>query len=259
MAAPRVSQRRLEVGSRDKRTLEVRQHFALPHVKDAELTYETRIWLYFPRGFGITPQTWTMENFYRDTNIYMRLHAPGLSLTAFADLDNRQNPAGILRHQLPMLLQDDAPTGEALDTLAKTLGAELADAVGTTTRQLARRIASADAGDDFTHLLQDVRACCADVQRALGAVRRLRAKARAYRSVAAPTLLPSLSFAEEYASAVVDERLAELARLIDETVVLRDGKGTAVAMRLAVAATAEAVHRRRQEQGFPTPTGTAET
>jgi len=259
VAAPRVSQRRLEVASRDKRTLEVRQHFVLPHVKDAELTYETRIWFYFPRGFGITPQTWTVEEFYRDTNIYMRLHAPGLSLKAFADLENTQNPAGILRHQLPMLLQDDAPTGEALDTLAKTLGAELADAVGMTTRQLSRRIETADAGDDFTHLLHDVRGCCVDVQRALGAVRRLRAKARAYRSVAAPTLLPSLSFAEEYASAVVDERLAELARVIDDSVALRDGKGTALSMRLAVAAAAEAVHRRRREQGFPTPTGTAQT
>ncbi|HEY1100897.1 MAG TPA: hypothetical protein VGF99_18300, partial [Myxococcota bacterium] len=150
-------------------------------------------------------------------------------------------------------------TGEALDTLAKTLGAELADAVSTATRQLIARMNDADAGDDLQPLLNDVRACCVDVQRALGAVRRLRAKARAYRSVAAPTLLPSLSFAEEYASAVVDERLAELAAAIDGAVALRDGKGTALSMRLAVAAAAEAVHRRRREQGFPTPTGTSET
>ena len=253
------NKRQLEVQSRDKRTLEIRQHYELPHVKGEQHTYETKIWFYFPRGFGITPVTWTTEEFYRDTNIYMRLHAPGLTLKTFADLEHPQNPAGILRHQLPMLLQDDAPTGEALDVLAKTLGAEFADAVGATTRQLTLRIEAIEPGDDFSRLLTDVRACCVDVQRALGAVRRLRAKARAYRSVASPTLLPSLSFAEEYASAVVDERLAELARVIERSVALRDGKGTALSMRLAVASAAEAVHRRRREQGFPTPTGTSET
>lgn len=264
MVATRLSSRasgprRLEVAARDKRTLEIRQHFELPHDVDAEVTYETRVWFYFPRGFGITPQTWSTEEFYRDANVFMRLHAPGLTLKDFADLDHGQNPAAILRHQLPMLLEDGAPTGEALDTLAKTLGAELADAVSNTTRGLIHRLNTLEAGDDFSDLLTDVRACAVDVQRALGAVRRLRAKARAYRSVAAPTLLPSLSFAEEFASAVVDERLADLARAIDDCVALRDGKGTALSMRLAVAGAAEAVHRRRREQGFPTPTGTAHT
>ena len=259
MAASGVNGRRLELSTRDRRTIELRQHFVLPHSTDAELAYETRVWFYFPRGFGISQQTWTPEEFYRDANVYMRLHAPGLSLKDFANLEHTHNPAAILRRQLPKLIEEGAPTGESLDILAKTLGAEFADAVTTAVRGLVGAINRADANDDLSAILADVRACCVDVQRALGAVRRLRAKARAYRSVAAPTLLPSLSFAEEYASAVVDERLAELARVIDTAVVLRDGKGTALSMRLAVAEAAEAVHRRRREQGFPTPTGTAHT
>ena len=259
MAATGVSGRRLELSARDRRTLELRQHFVLPHSKDVEVAYETRVWFYFPRGFGISAQTWTPEEFYRDANIYMRLHAPGLSLKDFANLEHTHNPAAILRRQLPKLIEEHAPTGESLDILAKTLGAEFADAVTTAVRGLVRAMQTAHAQDDLGAILADVRSCCVDVQRALGAIRRLRAKARAYRSVAAPTLLPSLSFAEEYASAVVDERLAELARVIDTAVVLRDGKGTALSMRLAVAEAAEAVHRRRREQGFPTPTGTAHT
>ncbi len=259
MVATGVSGRRLELSARDRRTLELRQHFVLPHSKDVEVAYETRVWFYFPRGFGISAQTWTPEEFYRDANTYMRLHAPGLSLKDFANLEHTHNPAAILRRQLPKLIEEHAPTGESLDILAKTLGAEFADAVTTAVRGLVRAIQTAHAQDDLGAILADVRSCCVDVQRALGAIRRLRAKARAYRSVAAPTLLPSLSFAEEYASAVVDERLAELARVIDTAVVLRDGKGTALSMRLAVAEAAEAVHRRRREQGFPTPTGTAHT
>ena len=259
MAATGVGGRRLELSARDRRTLELRQHFVLPHSKDVEVAYETRVWFYFPRGFGISAQTWSPEEFYRDANTFMRLHAPGLSLKDFANLEHTHNPAAILRRQLPKLIEEHAPTGESLDILAKTLGAEFADAVTTAVRGLVRAIQTAHAQDDLGAMLADVRSCCVDVQRALGAIRRLRAKARAYRSVAAPTLLPSLSFAEEYASAVVDERLAELARVIDTAVVLRDGLGTALSMRLAVADAAEAVHRRRREQGFPTPTGTAHT
>ncbi len=246
--------RTIDVSARDRRTLEVRQHFALPHVNDAETSYETRLWLYFPRGFGISPQTFTAEAFYKDAHTYMRLHAPALRLKDFADLEHPANPAAILRRQLPNLVEDQAPTAAALDTLAKTLGAELVDAVTSTIRALIKRVEEVDVADDKGGLVRDVDGVCVDVLRALGAVRRVRAKARAYRTVA-PGLLQALSFAEEYASAVVDERLAELARAIDGEAALRDGSGAAVKMRLSVARTADAVHRRRREQGFPIPSG----
>ena len=248
--------RKLDVAARDRRTLEVRQLFALPHKKDEQTSYETRLWLYFPRGFGISPQSWSVDAFYKDAHTYMRLHAPSLRLKDFADLEHPTNPAAILRRQLPMLVEDNAPTAQALDTLAKTLGAELVDAVTTTTRALVGRIRELDLSDDKTRLIQDVEACCKDVLRALGAVRRVRAKARAYSSVA-PSLLTALAFAEEFASAVVDERLAELAHEVEEVGALRDGSGAALKIRLMVARAAEAVHHRRREQGFPIPSGAA--
>ena len=247
--------RGLEVATRDRRTLELRQLYRVPHERDAERTYETRVFLYFPRSFGITPSTWGPEAFYRDAHTYMRLHAPLLRLRDFSNLEHKENPAGILRRELPRLLEDTPPTAVALDTLAKTLGAELVDAVTQATRAIAHRIREADVADDKATLVRGVDTCCSDVLRALGALRRVRAKARAYRTVAPPTLLPSLAFAEEYASAVIDERLAELARVIDATPALRDGTGSALLMRLAVARAAETVHRRRREQGFPIPSG----
>jgi hypothetical protein len=247
--------RRFDVATRDRRTLELRQLYRVPHERDAERTYETRFYLYFPRSFGISPQTWSPEAFYRDAHTYMRLHAPLLRLRDFADLDHPENPAGILRRELPRLLGDAPPTALALDTLAKTLGAELVDAVTQATRQIAQRIRDVDVADSKATLVQDVQSCCNDVLRAAGALRRVRAKARAYRTVAPPSLLPALAFAEEYASAVIDERLADLARVIDATATLRDGSGAALQMRLAVARTAEVVHRRRREQGFPIPSG----
>ncbi len=251
--------RSLEVQARDRRTLELRQLYGVPHERGVERTFQTRVFLYFPRGFGISPQTWTREAFYRDAHTYMRLHAPLVRLKDFANLDHPENPAGILRRELPRLLEDKPPTTEALDTLAKTLGAELVDAVGHATRAIATRIREADVVDDKSALIHEIETCCSDVLRALGSLRRVRAKARAYRTVAPPSLLPSLAFAEEYASAVIDERLADLARVIDDAAALRDGSGAALRMRLAVARTAESVHRRRREQGFPIPSGPSGT
>jgi hypothetical protein len=245
-----------EVAARDKRTLELRQFFPLPRSPGEERGYETRIWFYFPRGFGITPTTWNHDAFYRDVNVFMRLHAPSLKLKDLANLDFPSNPASVLRRALPELLSDKAPSSSSLELLAKTLGAELADAATSAARAFAARLRAATP-HNIASIELDMQVMCADVVRALAAVRRLRAKARAYRTVAPSTLIPALAFAEEYASAVVDERLAELAELVDSLPSLRDGRGSAVRLRLMLARTAEEVVRRRIEQGFPTPGGDA--
>ncbi len=246
-----------EVSARDRRTLEVRQFYGIPREADRESAYELHAYFYFPRSFGITKETWGRESFYRDANIFMRLHAPSLRLSELADLEHATSPASILRRQLPMLLEEHAPTSESLEALAKLLGAELADAATVASRRLRLRVKSAVRRSDLVGLERQVQGLCDEVLDALSAVRRLRAKARAFRSVAPPTLLPSLAFAEEYASAVIDEKLAELATAIDRCPALRDGQGAAVRLRLVLAATAEQVTKRRIEQGFAVPWGDA--
>lgn len=245
-----------DVAARDRRTLELRQFFQLPRRPGEERAYETRFWFYFPRGFGITPKTWNHDGFYRDVNVFMRLHAPTLKLKDIADLEHPTNPASVLRRALPALLEARAPSSQSLEALAKTLGAELSDAATSAARAFAEKLRTASP-EELRALELELQIMCADVLRALAAVRRLRAKARAYRTVAPSTLIPSLAFAEEYASAVVDERLAELASLVDALPSLRDGAGSAVRLRLILARAAEEVVRRRVEQGFPTPAGDA--
>ncbi len=244
-----------ELAARDRRTLELRQFFQLPRKEGEERSYETRVWLYFPRGFGISGQSWSNEAFYRDASVYLRLHAPSLTLRELADLEHPTSPASVLRRELPGLLDEQAPSASSLETLAKSLGAELADAVTVATRAFAARLRALERPDPAGILVLELNTLCNDVLRALAAVRRVRAKARAYRTVAPASLIPSLAFAEEYAGAVIDERLAELARVIEELPHLRDGRGTAVRMRLVLAQCAEEVVRRRVEQGFPTPAG----
>lgn len=243
-----------DLAARDRRTLELRQFFRLPRSAGTTHSYETRIWFYFPRGFGIGATTWGHDAFYRDVNVYLRIHAPRLQLKELADLEHPTNPASVLRRALPALLEERAPSAQSLDLLAKTLGAELADAATSAARALGARIAQASPGDAAA-LERALHELCTDMLRALAAVRRLRAKARAYRTVAPSTLIPALAFAEEFASAVVDERLAELAARVDKAPGLRDGKGSAVRLRLVLARTAEEVVRRRVEQGFAIPSG----
>lgn len=244
-----------EVAARDRRTLELRQFFRLPRKRGEERVYDTKIWFYFARGFGISPSTWTREEFYQDINVYMRLHAPSLRLDELADLDHPTSPASVLRRALPKLIEPRAPSSESLDRLAKTFGAELADAATSAARAMRARIKNLSPNDNIATLEKDVETLCHDLLRALGAVRRLRAKARAYRTVAPTTLIPSLAFAEEFAGTVIDERLAELAGVVDAQPALRDGKGAAVRLRLMLARTAEEIVRRRVEQGFPLPSG----
>jgi hypothetical protein len=241
-----------DLAARDRRTLELRQFFHLPRTAGVDHSYETRIWFYFPRGFGIAPSTWGHDDFYRDVNVYLRIHAPHLKLSELADLEHATNPASVLRRALPALLEERAPSALSLDLLAKTIGAELADAATSAARALGSRVERAGPGN-AVELERALHELCADMLRALAAIRRLRAKARAYRTVAPSTLIPALAFAEEFASAVVDERLAELAARVDNAAGLRDGRGSAVRLRLVLARTAEEVVRRRVEQGFAIP------
>ncbi len=240
---------------RDPRTLEIRQFLPLPRRRDEERVYILDAFFYFPRSFGISAESWTREDFYRDADLFMRLHAPGLLLGELADLEG-EHPGALLRHQLPLLLTDDAPRADSLAKLAQLYSAELADAAVGAVEELREQVAAAQRGY-LPALEQVVERTCADMLKALGSVRRLRAKTRAFRALEPPELPRALAFAEEYASAVIDEQLADLAALIESLPELRDGQATAARLRVRLGHTIEQVNRRRLEQGFATPWGDA--
>lgn len=238
---------------RDRRTLEIRQFLPLPRRKDQETAYELDAYFYFPESFGISSETWPREHIYRDVGTYLRLHAPGLPLAELADLENANNPGTLLRRQLPMLMTENAPSAESLGVLAQLLGAELVDAAVGEVASLRRLIQAVEEGGFTSALEAELERTCTDVLRALGSVRRLRAKTSAYRALTPPALLDGLAFAEEYACAMVDQQFAELARLIDGSKALHDGRGSATRLRIRLAAVCEQINRHRLEVGFATP------
>lgn len=260
VAAGVARARRLPVVKvRDRRTLEVRQVFPLPPA-GVSARYELDLYLYVPRSFGIGPESFRSTDFYRDGQAYLRLTSTGLSLGALHDLKHPANPAAILRKQLALLLKESAPDGETLSSLAQMLGAEIADATQREAEQIRRLLDGEDeglpTGKSRAALIEErVASFCSDALLALGTVRRVRAKATAYRAVAPRYVFDSLAFAEEYACAIVDEELASIGQRIDGAAWLRDGSGLATRLRLRVAKTAESVNERRREQGFALPWG----
>ncbi len=241
------------VSMRDRLTLEIRQFLPLPRTQDKEASYALDAYFYFPQHFEINNETWPREDFYRDAETYLRLHAPGLQLAELADLENVNNPGTLLRHQLPLLMSEQAPRAESLGVLAQLLGAELVDAAAGEVASLRRLIQSVEKGQVTESIEAELIRTCNDVMSAFGSVRRLRAKSSAYRALAPPALLAGLAFAEEFACAMVDKQFAELAQLIDESAALRDGRATAARMRVRLGRVSEQINRHRLEQGFATP------
>ena len=261
-----------EVAVRDRKTLEIRQFFPLPVGAATDAVFSLEAFFYFPPSFQVNADTFDAESFYRALQVYMRLHATQHRLRDLADLRNPHNPGAILRRLMPKLLEERAPPAASLAALAQMFGSELADAATSGARHLVRRINALEAAAkdrdpsapvdvettaELDLLERAVRSFALDAQRALGAIRRVRAKAAAYGGVAPDEMFSSLAFAEEYATAMLDEHFARLGIRVDQSAMLRDGSGRATRMRLSLAQAAEAVNRRRLEQGFGVPWGSS--
>lgn len=257
------------VSVRDMRTLEIRRFLPLPRRHNEARTFTLDAYFYFPRSFGITPESWGPDAFYRDFSTLMRLHAPGVRLADLADLANPQNPGALLRQQLPLLLTSDAPEAESLARLAQLYSAEVADAATSAVEKLREQVqvvaararsrgpTAPETLRELAELEELISSTCADLLQVLGSVHRLRAKGAAFRAVEPPALPMALAFAEEYTSAVIDEQLAELAALIERVPALRNGRGTVTRLRVRLGHVIEQVNRRRLDQGFATPWGDA--
>ena len=248
---------RPEVIFRDQQTLELRQFYQLPTREELKVAYTLDAYFFFPRSFGITPQTWSRDVFYRNSNILTRLHAPGLSLRLLQDVNHPANPAHVLTQHMNRLMYAGYPGLRSMTALAQIFGTELTDAVRAETRQLNllieqccnRRPDSNTVDELWTGIDKLIGHCSGG----LAALRRVRAMAQAYQAITPPNLLSSLNFAEEYTAAVVDESLSSVALSVNSCRGLYSGDcmNHAVCMRLATAL--EELNNRRRAQGFVVP------
>ncbi len=233
--------------ARDQRTLELRNFFRIPP-PGTQSTYSIDRWFFFPRNLAVSEESYGSDAFYRHSQVLLRLQPLDLRLSLLADLTDRANPGRMLLDQARELL-DPVPTrGPAMSTIAQLFGAEIVDAVHDAVehvRTLAKR--------GTRNLESSVQRLCTDIFAALEALRSVRRSLLPYGRIAHPELLPTLEFGEEYACAVVDERLSELALEIGGYAKLRDGTGTVVRCQLVLAEAMTRLNRRRRDEGFIAP------
>ena len=77
---------RLVVEARDLRTFEIRQFFPLPETESTTTEYLTDMYFFFPAGFGPVTDTLSNRDFYKRSQVYMRMHSPDLKLQEFAGI-----------------------------------------------------------------------------------------------------------------------------------------------------------------------------
>jgi hypothetical protein len=231
---------------RDRRSFEVRHFFDLP-APGNKAAWTVDYYLFFTRNIGITPQNWDTLEFYKSTQVLMRLQSHGLTLQQLADLTNPQNPGHVLLNQMPSLLSSEPVRGPAMTAMAQLFGAEITDALQEEIVTIRNRLR------DTPRIQQRVERLCQGTEAALGALTTIRRAVEPYRAVSHPELLPTLVFAEEFLMALVDERFSELALSIADEAVLHDGSGRALKLQLRLAETLRRLHERRRSLGFVTP------
>lgn len=235
-----------QVFVRDRRSFEVRHFFDLPAAGNKS-AWVVDYYLFFTRNLGITPQNWDIVEFYKSTQVLMRLQSHGLTLQQLSDLENLHNPGHMLLAQLPSMLTADPIHGPSMTAMAQLFGAEIADALQEEIVAIRHRLR------DTPRIGPRIDRLCQGTEAALGALTTLRRAVEPFRAVAHPDLLPTLVFAEEYLMALVDERFSELALAIADEPHLHDGTGKALKLQLRLAESLRRLHERRRSLGFVTP------
>lgn len=242
------------VVARDLRTLEIRQFYPLPNNSEQAIQYSMDLYLFVPISFGITPETWSQKAFYQNSRVYSRLHAPALTLGSLCDLKHPLNPAGLLADRLERMLTDPGFREEAMIALAKMYGAELTDAIYQQAHLLRLHVQKVTESEQTFSLLKGLSDFCSEGLQSLRTLRTLRLMAETYQGIVSKSMISSLSFAEEYTCAVLDENLSEIAIYIKDNHDLRDGKGTVAKLQVTIAHTLEKLNQWRRAAGFAMPT-----
>lgn len=246
-----MTQRRLTlkpaVSTRDRRTIEIRNHLEVPSPGE-QTCYNIDRWFFFPRNASMGVDGWTREAFYGSSQVLMRLQPLSLDLVELADLADLSNPGHLLLNRVEMLHQPVACNGESMTAIAQLYGAELVDALNESVRAVSRLASQGTAG-----LEAKIHNLCFDTFAALDTLRFVRRSTLPYEPVAHRALIPSLAFAEEFACAMVDERFSELGLELGREQALRDGTCSVAKCQLILAQALQRLNRRRRDQGFVMP------
>lgn len=168
-----------------------------------------------------------------------------------ADPNNPRSPLYLLARQLPLLVSGDPISGAGMVSLARMLGAELAESFERLVEPLLEKLEAGELSEDDA--LPIVRQLCRDALEVLDALRRLRHTAVAYRGVAHPELVPSIAFSQDYVSASIADLLASMGLALRGLRPTPDASGARAKALLELSRTLARVYADRRAHNYPMP------
>jgi hypothetical protein len=240
----------LEAYVRDHHTLELARFHAFPEPGTAPAWTTLDLYLFVPASFGAGPSTWPAEMLYRQSKIAVRLRAKDITLEELADLESPRNPAVRLLERMEERVAGVHRSG--LVPLARMFGADVSDVLRDEVKALKTQL-DVLAPEDAHTMVQHIEELCASALKVLDVLDTLRRRAMRDQSIHEPGLLATITFAEEYSSALIDEQLSKLGMFLNTAENLRDGHGTVLRMNMTIAHTLDVLGKMRRSRGFITP------
>ncbi len=207
--------------------------------------YRVETYFFVPRSLGLTPHSYSRDQFYSDVQAYIRFKTPGVSLASLIDPEQQSSP--LYRAQQLMARAGGAadPPRDSMSHEMRLLGCLVRTNLRDGTADIRRKIARLDDPHAHEILTDDVRqATCRlvdDVARTLDAFRTLRPD---FLEAKRPRWLREMfEYVDEYLSISAEAYLTAILGQLDDDPELRRALPES-RRRLARLVTAEQQHRR---------------
>ena len=137
----------------DRYQVEIKLDYELLNERDTQ--YRVSTYLFIPQTLGLTPDSYSKGDFYRDVQNYIRLKTPGLGLRELSE--GRHAPLAQIERLIQTVGWDQNPElATQVINHCKLLSATLKSAIREHFNLIERRIAEAASGADVQQLIQSL-------------------------------------------------------------------------------------------------------
>lgn len=214
------------IGVHDRNQFEMKLDYQV-HPEKRVNRYRTDIWFFVPKSLGIGPYTYTRDQFYADTQTYIRFKTPRYTLQSLTDTQNKRSPLVRIR-KLANRFQNDPRSEEAVSRLiyeVRLLGAALRAESRDQATLIHAKILGAKEAREAESL--DVSDACAlwtrmmaELEPVLAALRELRPTLLAAGFTA--EVMEAHAYVDEFVSISLEAHLARLIKATREDVRIRE-------------------------------------
>lgn len=240
------------IGVHDRNQFEMKLDYSV-HPEKRVNRYRTDIWFFVPKSLGIGPETYTREQFYADTQTYIRFKTPRYTFQSLVDPQNKRSPLVRIR-KLTNRHQNDPRSAEAVSRIIyelRLLGSAVRAESRDQTALILTKIMKAQQSKEVQSL--DVTDACALWKRLMSELAPVLSTLRELRPVLLAAGFPeevieAHEYVDEFVSITLEAHLARLIKAAREDALLQGAMAASYeAARGRIAS--ERLHRERA--GYP--------